>query len=241
MDPMKAFQILELEADASFEDVKRAYRRLAKEWHPDLYPYGPELRRQCERKMALINSAYALLREAAKASSPPTAEAGPDPEATAPDPPPPAEASAAEEAEAESDPGLEPWAGKTAEPRPRWDPFVWNVPEDKPDYPSLLRVGAGFVACSIPMGLFFVLKPANDAYFAVVRIAATGAVIYAAVFGFNRGYWEFGMLLVLFGFVMNPFLPVILDLWEWKIFCFLAPFLLTYIWLEFYRQESRRR
>lgn len=37
-DEMRALGVLELEADASFEDVKLAWRRLAKANHPDVKP-----------------------------------------------------------------------------------------------------------------------------------------------------------------------------------------------------------
>lgn len=37
-DEMKALDVLELETDASFEDVKLAWRRLAKANHPDVKP-----------------------------------------------------------------------------------------------------------------------------------------------------------------------------------------------------------
>ena len=37
-DEMRALDVLELEADADFKAVKAAYRRLAKEHHPDRKP-----------------------------------------------------------------------------------------------------------------------------------------------------------------------------------------------------------
>ncbi len=55
MDPYKE---LEITPDASEDEVKAAYRRLAKIYHPDANP-GDEA---AARKMNRINSAYAILR-----------------------------------------------------------------------------------------------------------------------------------------------------------------------------------
>ncbi|HEU4978309.1 MAG TPA: J domain-containing protein, partial [Solirubrobacteraceae bacterium] len=54
MDP---FDVLGLERDAGPEEAAAAYRRLAKEWHPDRRG-GHE----SELRMAEINAAYDLLR-----------------------------------------------------------------------------------------------------------------------------------------------------------------------------------
>jgi hypothetical protein len=54
MDP---FDVLGVAADASAEEVAAAYRRLAKQWHPDRAE-GP----QAARRMAEINAAYDLVR-----------------------------------------------------------------------------------------------------------------------------------------------------------------------------------
>jgi len=54
MDP---FAVLGVTADASAEEVTAAYRRLAKQWHPD-HADGP----QAARRMAEINAAYDLVR-----------------------------------------------------------------------------------------------------------------------------------------------------------------------------------
>ena len=48
------YKVLGLTPDASDEDVKRAYRRLAKKYHPDLNPGDQE----AARKMQEVNSAY---------------------------------------------------------------------------------------------------------------------------------------------------------------------------------------
>jgi predicted Zn-dependent protease with MMP-like domain len=56
------YGILGLQPDVDAEEIHRAYRRLAKMWHPDRYATAPaELRARAERRMAAINRAYALL------------------------------------------------------------------------------------------------------------------------------------------------------------------------------------
>ena len=59
-DEMKALDVLELESDASFEEVKTAWRRLAKANHPDVKP-GDEAAAERFRK---VQAAYDVLRRA---------------------------------------------------------------------------------------------------------------------------------------------------------------------------------
>jgi len=58
-DEMRALDVLELDADAGFEEIRAAYRRLAKAYHPDVAP-GEEA---AERFQA-IQAAYDVLRRA---------------------------------------------------------------------------------------------------------------------------------------------------------------------------------
>ncbi len=51
------YKVLGLEQGASAEDVKKAYRRMAKVYHPDLHPDDPE----AAQKMNEINEAYDML------------------------------------------------------------------------------------------------------------------------------------------------------------------------------------
>ncbi len=57
---MDAYRTLGVPAGASMAEITAAYRRLAKEWHPDLH--GTEA---AVRRMVAINAAYAELRAAA--------------------------------------------------------------------------------------------------------------------------------------------------------------------------------
>ncbi|HVL79408.1 MAG TPA: J domain-containing protein [Sphingomicrobium sp.] len=59
-DEMRALDALELEADADFRSIKAAYRRLAKENHPDLKP-GDE---EAATRFRQVQAAYDVLRKA---------------------------------------------------------------------------------------------------------------------------------------------------------------------------------
>lgn len=51
---MEPYQILGLDSSASKDEVKKAYRKLARQYHPDLHPNDPE----AAKKMNEINEAY---------------------------------------------------------------------------------------------------------------------------------------------------------------------------------------
>jgi len=53
------YRILELSPTASLEDIKAAFRRLARKYHPDLHPNNPE----SAEKFKSISIAYQLLRD----------------------------------------------------------------------------------------------------------------------------------------------------------------------------------
>lgn len=54
---MNPYEVLGITQSASDEDVKKAYRDLAKKYHPDNYPSSP-LKEVAEEKMSEINNAY---------------------------------------------------------------------------------------------------------------------------------------------------------------------------------------
>jgi hypothetical protein len=56
-----AYKILGLNNNASLTEVKEAYRKLVKKWHPDLFVNQPELQKQAQEKMRLFNEAYGIL------------------------------------------------------------------------------------------------------------------------------------------------------------------------------------
>lgn len=53
------YEVLELGKGASEDDIKKAYRKLAKKYHPDLNPGNAE----AERKMKEVNAAYEILSD----------------------------------------------------------------------------------------------------------------------------------------------------------------------------------
>ena len=59
-DEMRALDMLELESDAGFDEIRAAYRRLAKEHHPDLKPGDAE----AAARFQGIQAAYDVLRKA---------------------------------------------------------------------------------------------------------------------------------------------------------------------------------
>jgi hypothetical protein len=59
-EEMRALEVLEVESDSSFEDVKSAYRRLAKANHPDAAPGDKD----AATRFQAIQAAYEVLRKA---------------------------------------------------------------------------------------------------------------------------------------------------------------------------------
>jgi tetratricopeptide (TPR) repeat protein len=68
LDINHAYEILELEPGASPVQVKRAYRKLVKIWHPDRF-LNQKQKQEAEEKIKQINAAYNKLK-----SEPPTTE-----------------------------------------------------------------------------------------------------------------------------------------------------------------------
>ena len=58
------YKVLGVSPDASDEEIKRAYRRLAKKYHPDLNPGDAE----AARKMQEVNAAYEQIKNPEKAA-----------------------------------------------------------------------------------------------------------------------------------------------------------------------------
>lgn len=73
------YSVLGLHPGASQEEIKQAYRQLAKNWHPDRFAHDTVLQRQAEEKIKAINEAYDFLKERSPAdlSSPPAEPAAP--------------------------------------------------------------------------------------------------------------------------------------------------------------------
>ncbi|MBW4476451.1 MAG: dynamin family protein [Tolypothrix brevis GSE-NOS-MK-07-07A] len=59
----RAYATLEVQCNASFAEVKQAYRILVKKWHPDLFVDKPQQQKEAQEKIRLINEAYTILSE----------------------------------------------------------------------------------------------------------------------------------------------------------------------------------
>jgi hypothetical protein len=59
-DEVRSLEVLELEIDANFDDIKQAHRRLAKANHPDLAGDDPE----AAQRFQAVQAAYEVLRKA---------------------------------------------------------------------------------------------------------------------------------------------------------------------------------
>jgi hypothetical protein len=58
----KYFEILDLDASASIEEVEKAYNELAEAWHPENFQNLPRFKRKAEIKLEQINDAYERIR-----------------------------------------------------------------------------------------------------------------------------------------------------------------------------------
>jgi len=61
---MDAYQILGIDYGADPAVIRQAHKRLAKQYHPDRFPAGSAEQSQATIRMAEINDAYRLIREA---------------------------------------------------------------------------------------------------------------------------------------------------------------------------------
>ena len=54
----KYYKILELEYGADFKEIKRAYKKLLKKYHPDLYANNPQKLEKAQKLTKILNEAY---------------------------------------------------------------------------------------------------------------------------------------------------------------------------------------
>ena len=63
MDHLRALRILGLPPGASPDDIRSAWRDLAKVWHPDRFAHDERLRQKAGDNLGRINEAYETLRD----------------------------------------------------------------------------------------------------------------------------------------------------------------------------------
>lgn len=57
------YTILGVSPDSSIEDIRRAYRKLAMQWHPDRWTKTPSLLDEAKRRFQQIQEAYSVLSD----------------------------------------------------------------------------------------------------------------------------------------------------------------------------------
>ncbi|KAK8501647.1 hypothetical protein V6N13_009645 [Hibiscus sabdariffa] len=62
------YSVLGIRRDASFSDIRTAYRKLAMKWHPDRYATNPGVAGEAKRRFQQIQEAYSVLSNESKRS-----------------------------------------------------------------------------------------------------------------------------------------------------------------------------
>lgn len=71
----RCYKLLGVAPGASGQELKEAYRDLAKVWHPDRFSHDPRLQQKAQEKLKEINEAYARLSSVSTNRRPPAAPA----------------------------------------------------------------------------------------------------------------------------------------------------------------------
>ena len=60
------YSVLGVDSESSMEEIKRAYRKLAKRYHPDRWTRSPSLLGEAKRRFQEIQEAYSVLSDQRK-------------------------------------------------------------------------------------------------------------------------------------------------------------------------------
>ncbi|KAJ8752520.1 hypothetical protein K2173_004808 [Erythroxylum novogranatense] len=60
------YSVLGIRKDASFSDIRTAYRKLAMKWHPDKWAKNPSVAGDAKRRFQQIQEAYSVLSDQSK-------------------------------------------------------------------------------------------------------------------------------------------------------------------------------
>ncbi|EFK12298.1 DnaJ domain protein [delta proteobacterium NaphS2] len=63
MNIRRAFEILEIDADATQDEARQAYKDLVAVWHPDRFSHNPRLKNKAEEKLKEANLAYETAKQ----------------------------------------------------------------------------------------------------------------------------------------------------------------------------------
>lgn len=64
--PSSYYSVLGVDVDSSDEEIRKAYRKLAMQWHPDKWTRTPSLLGEAKRKFQQIQEAYSVLSDQKK-------------------------------------------------------------------------------------------------------------------------------------------------------------------------------
>ncbi|KAK9136755.1 hypothetical protein Sjap_007349 [Stephania japonica] len=67
-DGSSFYSVLGIRRDASFSDIRNAYRKLALKWHPDRWTKNPTVTVEAKRRFQQVQEAYSVLSDKGKRS-----------------------------------------------------------------------------------------------------------------------------------------------------------------------------
>ena len=62
VDIQRCYEILELDRNASADEIKQSYKDIVNVWHPDRFSHNPRLKKKAEKKLKEVNQAYETLK-----------------------------------------------------------------------------------------------------------------------------------------------------------------------------------